>query len=91
MINETFRLSRYFEKDYEFTYYRTERGAEVDLIIETPRGQKIAIEIKGSQAPHLVDFESGLRSFSTLVKSAKRICVCDTPRAYSEGSIEVLP
>lgn len=51
VINESMRISSYYDLDYGFSYYRTEKGAEIDLIIETPRGQMIAIEIKSSDSP----------------------------------------
>jgi uncharacterized protein len=35
----------------DFYYYRTQHGAEVDLLMMTPNGKKICIEIKFSAAP----------------------------------------
>lgn len=35
----------------EFYYYRTQHGAEVDLLMITPQGKKVGIEIKFSVAP----------------------------------------
>lgn len=35
----------------EFFYYRTHHGAEVDLLMITPKGEKVCIEIKFSVAP----------------------------------------
>ena len=35
----------------DFYYYRTHNGAEVDLLLITPKGKKICIEIKFSVAP----------------------------------------
>ncbi len=91
IVTECFRLNEYYQKDYVFSYFRTERGAEVDLVIETPRGQVIAVEIKSSESPHPSDFDSGLSSFAVTVKGAKRVCVCTSPRAYKEGLVDVLP
>ena len=36
IVNETIRLAAYLGKDLELSYFRTERGAEVDLVIELP-------------------------------------------------------
>lgn len=35
----------------EFFYYRTHHGAEVDLLMITPKGEKVCIELKFSVAP----------------------------------------
>jgi len=91
VIRESIILSDYFEKDYDFTFFRTEKGAEVDLVIETPRGQLIAVEIKSSPNPAPVDFASGLHSFSSVARTAKKICVCTSPRPYREGEVEMVP
>ncbi len=36
---------------YPLSYYRTSAGAEIDVVIEGPRGQRYAIEIKRSSVP----------------------------------------
>ncbi len=38
-------------KRFEYYFYRTSAGAEVDLLLVTPRNEKICIEIKYSNAP----------------------------------------
>ncbi len=43
---QAMRQNHYLQKDLEFTFYRTEAGAEVDVIIEKPNRQVIAIELK---------------------------------------------
>jgi uncharacterized protein len=35
----------------DFYYYRTQNGAEIDLLMITPKGKKISIEIKFSSSP----------------------------------------
>lgn len=35
----------------DFYYYRTQHGAEVDLLLITPKGKKVCVEIKFSVAP----------------------------------------
>lgn len=40
-------------KNYSFSHYRTHAGAEVDLVIETPTGEVLAIEIKRTLSPKL--------------------------------------
>jgi predicted AAA+ superfamily ATPase len=38
---------------YTASYYRTSAGAEIDLVLETPQGSIVAIEIKRSLSPKL--------------------------------------
>ena len=37
--------------DWKFYFYRTQKGAEADLVLITPNGKKICIEIKLSSSP----------------------------------------
>ncbi|MEO6038727.1 MAG: DUF4143 domain-containing protein, partial [Saprospiraceae bacterium] len=37
----------------DFYYYRTQHGAEVDLVLITPKGKKVCIEIKFSVSPSI--------------------------------------
>jgi uncharacterized protein len=49
---------------WKFNYYRTRNGAEVDLILETPEGARIPVEIKFGTAIRRTD----LRSLSGLIE-----------------------
>ncbi len=92
IINETLMLSSYLKKDLVFSFYRTEHGAELDLIIETPKNQIIAVEIKSSENPNPTSFVNGFKSFSTAVKQVdKKIVVCNTKYQRKEDDIDVLP
>lgn len=91
IINEVFRLNDYLQKDHEFSYYRTEHGAEVDLIIETPAGECFAVEIKSTENPSLSDVRSGLKSFKEVVPHARLICVCNALRMREADGIEIWP
>ncbi len=85
-------LSSYLKKDLVFSFYRTEHGAELDLIIETPKNQIIAVEIKSSENPNPTSFVNGFKSFSTAVKQVdKKIVVCNTKYQRKEDDIDVLP
>ncbi|WP_428660047.1 ATP-binding protein [Runella sp.] len=39
--------------DWQFFYYRTQVGAEIDLLLITPSGKKVGVEIKLTNAPTL--------------------------------------
>lgn len=45
------QIRRSVPDSWQFFYYRTHAGAETDLVLITPNGQKIGIEIKFSTAP----------------------------------------
>lgn len=90
VLLEVLRESNYKKLDLLFSFYRTEKGAEVDLIIETPRGQTYAMEIKGTDiidSTHL----RGLRSFAEICPTAKLGCACLAPRKRNIGNINVFP
>lgn len=90
MILEVVRMIHYLRKDFRVSHYRTEAGAEVDLVIETPRGATIAVEIKGTDriaSRHL----RGLRSFSEDCRHAKLFCACLVPARRKAGSVTILP
>ncbi len=96
ILQEVIRLSDYHQKDFEFSYHRTEAGAEVDLVIETPRNKFIAVEIKSSTNPVEADFRSGFKSLrgelgKKLGKSVECICVCRAPFSRESESTLILP
>lgn len=45
------QIKRSITNDWKFYFYRTQKGAEADLILITPNGKKICIEIKLSTSP----------------------------------------
>lgn len=67
-------LLAHFYKTFNFSYYRTKSGAEVDLIIDTGK-KRIALEIKATKKPSLKDFK-GLHYFSEKQKCDETILVC---------------
>lgn len=91
LIKEIVHLTKYKEKDYRLSYYRTENGVEVDLIVEMPSKQIFAIEIKASENPVFNDLK-GLISFKNNFPKAKLYCASLTkyPRSLERG-ITVLP
>jgi len=89
VVNELIRLADYKSLDWEFSYYRTEGGTEVDLIIETPQNI-LAVEIKSTDridSTHL----RGLKSFLSDKPEALCYCICSSPRQYKIGDIIILP
>ena len=90
LLLEIFKKADYSRSDFEFSFYRTEHGAEVDLIIEKPSGEMIALEVKATDNVRSSDL-SGLLSFSDICPKAKLICACLAPHRRKLGKIEILP
>ncbi len=90
-INEAIRLNSYLRKNLNFSFYRTDQGAEVDLIVENPQGKVLAIEIKSSEDPQQEDFASGLESFRAICPKCIPYVACNAARARSIKGVEVLP
>lgn len=90
IIKEIIHTSRYKQKDYEFSYYRTENDAEVDLIVETPDGKVYAIEIKSSTNPHKGDLK-GLKSFKSVCPQAVCICASQVEYARHYDDLDIVP
>lgn len=91
VVQEIIRFNDYYEKNYNLTYWRTNTGLEVDLILSTNAYESpIAIEIKSKSNPNESDLHA-LKSFYSENTNAKLICLCTTPRAYKLGDIEVYP
>ncbi|MBI2453512.1 ATP-binding protein [Candidatus Peregrinibacteria bacterium] len=89
-VLEIMREAHYQKKDYTFSFYRTNSGAEVDLIIETPFGKTFALEIKAAEnitSSHL----TGLKSFLEICPDAKLYCACLEPHRRTIGNVTVLP
>jgi len=66
------------------------KKVEVDLIIETPRGKILAIEIKATDTIDSTHLRS-LRSFAEASPGAKLCCVCQAPHRMERNAITILP
>jgi len=89
-ICEIFRLNEYLRLDLDISFYRTERGAEVDLVLQTPKGKTIAIEIKSTKNP-VPRHCSGLYSFKKVVPEAKLFLVSRVSNLMQFNDVLVLP
>ncbi|MBT6844067.1 MAG: ATP-binding protein [Candidatus Melainabacteria bacterium] len=90
IIKELMNYSNYINKDYDFFFYRTEAGAEVDLIIKKPDDSFLAIEIKASINPELKNLK-GLFSFKDLYPEAELICLSQATKRRKLKEITILP
>lgn len=90
IVKEIIHLSHYKNKNYEFSFFRTENGAEVDLIIETLDEKIFAIEIKANSNPRLNDLK-GLKSFKEVCPKAKLVCVCLAENETHYDGVTIYP
>lgn len=90
VVNEIKAYLSYTCSDLEMFYWRTNNGAEVDVILAKRKQPQVAIKIKATgriQKAHL----SGLRSFTSEYPDVKKYIVsfCDNP--YDLNDVEILP
>ena len=90
VISETVRISEYYQKDFIFSYIRTESGLEVDLVIETPNQLTIAVEIKSQEEPSLGRIKQAMTLLGDAT-SVTQLCVCLAPRKRISGDLIVMP
>ena len=90
IILETYRKISYLQDEANIFYWRTNHGAEVDLLIEKHGKIKAAIEIKLSSnisGSHL----SGLRSFKEEHPQVKKYVICLAKNKFKLNDIVILP
>ncbi|MBM4278486.1 MAG: ATP-binding protein [Deltaproteobacteria bacterium] len=90
IILETHRVLKYIRSEARIYYWRTNTGAEIDLVIEKQGKLCAAIEIKAKREVGGNDF-SGFRSFCADNPNVPCFLVCEVDEPYEERAIEVLP
>ncbi|MDD9897780.1 MAG: DUF4143 domain-containing protein [Candidatus Melainabacteria bacterium] len=90
VIRDIMLLSAYAKKDYKFYFYRTEAGAEVDLVVEKPNKEVYAIEIKSNSNPRLKNLR-GLKSFQDSVPQAKLYCASLVQNRREDSGVMIVP
>ena len=90
IILETYRMISYEQSEASIFYWRTNHGAEVDLLIVKHGKIKAAIEIKSSSnisTAHL----SGLRAFREENPMTPAYLICNSRNAYELDKVKILP
>ena len=90
VILETYRVINYLQSEARIFYWRTNHGAEVDLLIEKHGEIKTAIEIKLSSnisGSHL----SGIRSFRENNPKVPCYIVCNSKNKYELEKVKITP
>ena len=90
LVAECFRLVDYGHPETRIFYWRTNQGAEVDLLFERHGRLRAAVEIKGK--PGVVGSDlRGLRSFAGAHPEVPRVVACLAPEPFRLEGVEVLP
>jgi uncharacterized protein len=90
MVQETNRRLDYSGHDYGLYYWRTNHGAEVDLLIELEGSLHRAIEFKSTASISRSDI-SGLASFHEDNPSVECFIVCLAPEPFTLDFVQVIP
>jgi len=90
IVLETDRLLKYLRSEARLFYWRTNTGAEVDLLIEKGGTLSAAFEIKAKKQISGADF-SGLKSFKEDNPDTDCFLVCEVSEPFQERGIHILP
>jgi len=90
IVLETYRLLKYLQCESRIFYWRTNTGAEIDLVVEKHGELAAAFEIKAKKRVGGNDF-SGFRSFRADHPHVPCFLICETEESYKEGAVDVLP
>lgn len=89
IILETYRMIHYRQSEAKIYFWKTNHGAEVDLLIEKHGRLVAAFEIKAASriaGPHL----SGLRSFREEHPKTPCAVICTAEHAYEMDQVKIL-
>jgi predicted AAA+ superfamily ATPase len=90
LVVECWRLVDYRHPETQLYYWRTNHGAEVDLVFERHGKLRLAVEIKSRRNVVGADTE-GLRSFADAHPGVPQVVVAPVPEPFELGGIEVMP
>lgn len=90
LILETHRRLSYAQSEIKMYYWRTNSGAEVDLVLDRHGKPVAAIEIKYATRPDVTSFK-GLAAFQSENPGFRAFVVCRAPEPFEVGGVTVLP
>lgn len=90
VILECRRQIDYLDSEARLFYWRTNAGAEVDLLVEKHGKLRLAAEIKSRKTISGADL-TGLRSFADVHPGVPCVVVCQAPQAHSLAGVEIIP
>jgi uncharacterized protein len=90
VILECLRQIDYRNDEARLYYWRTNTGAEVDLLLEKHGKLRLAVEIKSRATISGADL-TGLRSFADAHPNVPCVVVCLAPHEHKHGDFRVMP
>jgi predicted AAA+ superfamily ATPase len=90
VVLETLRMRSYLRSEARLFFWRTNAGAEVDLLVEKDGKLRGAFEIKASRRIAGADL-SGLRAFYADHPKVPLSVICTAPEPYELDGVRVLP
>jgi predicted AAA+ superfamily ATPase len=90
VVLECHRILDYRRAEARLFYWRTNHGAEVDLLVERHGRVRLAVEIKAKKKVAGADL-SGLRSFAEVHPRVRRVVAAEVPEEYDLDGVTVLP
>lgn len=90
VILECLRLIDYLDLETRCYYWRTNQGAEVDLVFERHGRLVLAVEIKAKRRIAGADL-SGLRSFAQAHPDVPRVVVCEVAEKHQMEGTDIVP
>ncbi len=90
VILECLRQIDYLDDEARLFYWRTNSGAEVDLLLEKHGKLRLAVEIKSKKTISGADL-TGLRSFAEAHPKVPCVVVCLAPHAHMQADFRVIP
>ncbi len=89
-ILECKKLKDYFRLDDKLYYLRTKDDVEIDLIIERPKKEIIAVEIKSSSNVDINEFKKA-HALASDLKAKRMIIACNEKKKRTVSGIEIMP
>ena len=86
---EIYRLNAYQKKDWQFSYFESGDGVEIDLIIERPGKPLALIEIKSTKSVTR-DHTKQLNRFCSEIDSKEAYCLSNDPVSKQYGEVDCL-
>lgn len=94
VILECWKLAKYFNPEYRFSYLKTKDDAEVDLVIDRPGQKHLFIEIKSTdnvRKEQLSSFQRIVSDFNEHGGECESVCFSRDPHAKQLDKVLVLP
>ena len=89
IINEVWPINSFYKKHLQTFFYRTDDGAEVDLVLVDPARKRYAIEIKSATDVAPAALGSGFESLAAHGKLEKRIGVTNGVRRTAHTALSL--